>query len=155
MPFKTHKRKKSGRMRGGSTHGHGARKKWKKSGHHGGCGMAGSGKRADHKKTLINKLYRNTYFGKQGVTSRRTQKKRVKIMNLNDIQKKFSGKSEIELKGYKILGDGEIKKPFRITAKEFSESAKEKIKKAGGEFIELKKRDDKKDLDEEDENSED
>ena len=138
MAFKTKKRKKSGRQRGKTTYGHGARKKWKKSGHHGGCGMAGSGKRADHKKTLINKLYGNSYFGKQGITSRKTARRKNNVMNLDDIQRKFSKQKEIELKDFKILGKGEIKKPFKITAREFSESAKEKIKKAGGEFVELK-----------------
>ena len=52
------KRKKVSRMhgRGMGTHGWGARKKHKKSGHRGGTGMSGTGKRADNKKTLITKL---------------------------------------------------------------------------------------------------
>jgi len=68
--MKIKKRKKSLRMHGHGmgTHGGGARKKRKGSGHRGGKGMAGTGKRADHKKTLITKLYGNKYFGKQGVT---------------------------------------------------------------------------------------
>ena len=61
------------------THGRGARKKAKGSGHRGGIGMAGSGKRADHKKTLITKLYGNKYFGKQGLTSRKTERDKRKI----------------------------------------------------------------------------
>ena len=64
MVFKTKKTKKSMKWRGDTTYGHGARKKWKGSGHHGGCGMAGTGKRADHKKSLVIKLYGNNYFGK-------------------------------------------------------------------------------------------
>jgi len=56
------------------THGGGARKKKKKSGSKGGVGMAGSGKRADQKKTLIIKKDGNKYFGKQGVTSRGTER---------------------------------------------------------------------------------
>ena len=47
------------------THGTGARKKAKGTGHRGGKGMSGSGKRADHKKTLITKLYGHKYFGKR------------------------------------------------------------------------------------------
>src|SRR3989344_1268169 len=86
MPFKTKKRRKSGRQRGNTTYGHGARKKWKGSGHHGGIGMAGSGKRADQKKSLIIKLYGNEYFGKQGITSRATAKKINLVMNLKQIQ---------------------------------------------------------------------
>ena len=59
MVIKTKKKKKAVGQRGKTNHGHGARKKWKKSGHKGGIGMAGTGKKADHKKTLINKLYGN------------------------------------------------------------------------------------------------
>ena len=63
MTIKIHKRKKSSRMHGRKmgTHGWGARKKHKKTGHRGGKGMSGSGKRADHKKTLMNKLYGNRF----------------------------------------------------------------------------------------------
>lgn len=35
----------------------------------------------------------------------------------------------------KILGDGELTRPFQITATKFSESAKAKIEKAGGQAI--------------------
>jgi large subunit ribosomal protein L15 len=66
MGFKIKKKKKSKNFRGNTTHGHGARKKWKGSGHHGGVGMAGTGKRADQKKSLVIKLFGNNYFGKQG-----------------------------------------------------------------------------------------
>jgi len=136
--MKTKKQRKSKRQRAGSTHGHGARKKWKGSGHRGGKGMAGTGKRADQKKSLIIKLYGNAYFGKQGITSRRTKKRVNKIINLSDIQRKYSNQSEIRLEDYKVLSSGELSKPLKITAKEFSKEAGEKIKKAGGEAIELK-----------------
>ena len=36
----------------------------------------------------------------------------------------------------KILGDGELNKKFDITASAFSNSAKQKITKAGGKFTE-------------------
>lgn len=36
----------------------------------------------------------------------------------------------------KVLGTGEISRSFKITAKKFSDSAKEKIEKAGGQAIE-------------------
>ena len=74
--MKLKKRKKSSRMhgRGTGSHGWGFRKKHKKSGHRGGKGMAGTGKRADQKKSLVIKLYGNEYFGKQGITSRGTER---------------------------------------------------------------------------------
>jgi large subunit ribosomal protein L15 len=138
MVMKTHKRKKSKGQRG-TTRYHGARKKHKSSGHTGGKGMSGTGKRADHKKSLVIKLYGNNYFGKQGVTSRGTEKDRSKVMNLYDIEtnfdslmKKYGKGNELNLSGFKILGEGELTKKITIKALAFSSGAKEKIKKAGG-----------------------
>ena len=149
MVTKTHKRKKSKGQRG-TTRYHGARKKWKSSGSKGGKGMAGTGKRADHKKSLIIKLYGNNYFGKQGVTSRGTEKDRRKAMNLHDIEsnfdslmKKYGKGNELDLSGYKILGEGEFSRKIAIKALSFSEGAKEKIKKAGGSIIEKEKKQEK------------
>jgi len=138
MVIKTKKKKKAVGQRGKTNHGHGARKKWKKSGHKGGIGMAGTGKKADHKKTLINKLYGNKYFGKQGITSRGTEKDRRLKVNVGDIEKnigKFKVVEEwLDLSGVKILGKGEITKKVKIKALEVSKSAKEKIEKVGGEI---------------------
>jgi large subunit ribosomal protein L15 len=138
MVIKTKKKKKAVGQRGKTNHGHGARKKWKKSGHKGGIGMAGTGKKADHKKTLINKLYGNKYFGKQGITSRGTEKDRRLKVNVGDIEKNI-GKFKVvegwlDLSGVKILGKGEITKKVKIKALEVSKSAKEKIEKVGGEI---------------------
>ena len=153
MSMKIKKRKKSKGQRG-TTRYHGARKKWKSSGHKGGKGMAGTGKRADHKKSLIIKLYGNNYFGKQGVTSRGTEKDRRIVMNLRDIEtnydslmKKHMKNNVLDLSGYKILGEGEISKKVTIKALAFSESAKEKIEKAGGSLVlaEIKEDKDKTD----------
>jgi large subunit ribosomal protein L15 len=36
--------------------------------------------------------------------------------------------------GLKVLGDGELKKPVNVAAHKFSQSAKEKIEKAGGKI---------------------
>ena len=138
------------RMRGTGTHGGGARKKRKKSGHRGGAGMSGSGKRSDHKKTLVLALYGGNYFGKQGITSKGTKRDIRKRINLRDIElnletytkkgiaKKTDKGFEISLKDYKILGVSEdyvVKNKMRITAIEASKSAVEKVKKAGGEII--------------------
>jgi len=155
--IKTKKRTKASRMHGKKmgTHGHGARKKAKKSGHHGGPGMSGSGKRADHKKTLVTKLYGGKYFGKQGITSRGTKRDKSKRINLQAIEsnlenyikkgvvKKSGYKFEVNLKKYKILGTGNIKNKFIITALSASSSAIEKVKKSGGEIIFPNKKDEK------------
>jgi large subunit ribosomal protein L15 len=143
--MKVHKIKKSKKMRGRGmgTHGGGARKKRKGSGHRGGKGMSGSGKRADHKKTLVTKLYGNKYFGKKGITSRKTAKDKRKRINVGDIQNRYSS-GEINLPDYKVLGKGDIKERFIIKAKEASKSAIEKVKKAGGEIILPVKKEEKK-----------
>ena len=142
--MKTHKRKKRSRYRGRGmgTHGTGARKNKRKSGHKGGKGMSGSGKRADHKKTRITKIYGHKYFGKKGITSigtKRDTRKRINVQqiesNLENYGKKKGDGFEVDLKDYKILGKGEIKNKLIIKAKEASKSAIEKVKKAGGEII--------------------
>lgn len=147
MVIKIKKKKKSVNQIGRTTHGHGSRKKWKGSGHWGGKGMAGTGKRADHKKSLVIKLYGNKYFGKQGITSKGTKRKKEKKINLVDIEKnydslmkKFGKNGLLDLSEYKILGDGEITKKIRIKAMNASESAKSKIEKSGGEIEFLRKR---------------
>ena len=144
--IKTKKRKKSSRMhgRGMGTHGGGARKKRKGSGHRGGKGMSGSGKRADHKKTLVLKKFGHKYFGKQGITSRGTKRDKRQRINLEQIEKNIkkyqNEKGEIVLKDYKILGKGEVKNKLIIIAKEASKSALEKVKEKGGEIVLGKKK---------------
>lgn len=124
-------------MRGIRTHGHSAKLN-KGKGSRGGKGMSGSGKRADQKKTLVLKKYGKKYFGKQGVTSKKAEKKKEGVINIDDIEKKYTEK-EISLLDYKILGKGEIKRKITIKAKAASKSAIDKVKKAGGNIIIIKK----------------
>ena len=141
--MKVKKRTKSSRMHGHGmgTHGTGARKRNRKSGHKGGKGMSGSGKRADQKKTLVQKLYGHGYFGKQGITSRGTKRDIRQRINLAQIElhlekygKKVGDAWEINLAKYKILGTGEVQNKLIIKCFEASKSAIEKVKKAGGEI---------------------
>ena len=75
---------------------------------------------------------------------------KVGEVNVGDLEKAFEAGEEVNpetLKaknlagsGYdvlKILGKGEITKKLKISAHRFSQSAREKIEKAGGEIIEL------------------
>jgi len=135
--MKLKKRKKYSRMRGHRTCGYSAKLN-KGKGSRGGMGMSGTGKRADQKKSLVIKLYGNKYFGKQGITSRKAKKKKIEVINLEEIENKFK-EGQVDLSEYKILGDGEISKKFIIKAKAASSSAVEKIKKAGGEIVIIKK----------------
>ena len=131
------------RARGQGTHGWGARKKHKKSGHRGGSGMAGKGKKENQKKTLITKLYGNKYFGKKGITSKKTERDKRKRINLFTIDKNvesFGKKTakgwEVNLENYKILGcKDDLKNKLIIKTNSASESAIKKVQKNGGEII--------------------
>jgi len=142
--MKLKKKKKSVRMRSRNmgTHGSGARKNKRKSGHKGGVGMSGSGKRADHKKTKIQKIYGHNYFGKKGFTSmgtKRDTRKRINIGEINLNIEKYGKKTkegyEVNLPKYKILAKGDVDKKLKIICFEASKSSINKIKKAGGEII--------------------
>ena len=132
--MRVHKRKKNSRIRGARTVGWGFRQKHKGHGNKGGFGMAGTGKRADHKKqTAIASDPKRGYFGKQGLTSRGSARKRTNQINLRDIKDNFTG-AKISLPKHKILGAGEGFKA-EITAKAASKLAIEKMEKAGGKII--------------------
>lgn len=138
------KQKKNLRQRGYSRHGWGARKKRRGAGNRGGRGMAGSGKRADQKKPSILKYYGLGYFGKKGF--KRGGAKTKTSINIAFIEqhldmfdvKETAGAYVIDLssKGFdKLLGSGIVTKKFKITAKEASKKAIEKVKSAGGEVV--------------------
>jgi len=141
--MKLKRRHKVSRMHGRGTHGWGARKKHMGSGHRGGVGMAGTGKKAGQKIMHIQKLYGPEYFGKSGITSRKTKREKNYVYNLGYIEanletlkKKFGNKEGVlDLKEYKILGEGEITTKIIVKARAVSSSAKEKIEKAGGKVI--------------------
>ncbi len=127
------------RGRNMGTHGSGARKNNRKSGNHGGAGMSGTGKRADHKKTLVQKKYGHGYFGKSGITRGNNERDKRLRINLGDIQnslERYGIKSgnvwKVELKDYKVLGTGEVSDKIELNCLEISESAKKKVEAAGG-----------------------
>jgi len=144
--IKTHKRKKSSRIRGSKTAGWGFRQKHKGHGNKGGVGMAGSGKKADHKKQVAVEMDKNKkYFGRAGLTSRGAEIKKYEKINLRDIKANFlvKGSNTINLEKHKILGEGDGFKA-EITAKSATKSAIEKMEKAGGKIILLEKKFNKK-----------
>ena len=142
------KRRKSSRFRGSQTHKRGHRKRTRGSGNRGGYGMAGTGKRGDQKKTFVIKLTGgNNYFGKDKALRRGSVPRKLEVININDINKKLDSfvkkgiakqskdSYDINLKGYKILGEGDAKAKLMIKASAASKSALDKIKKAGGDII--------------------
>lgn len=140
------KRIKSSRFRGSHTHARGFKKKARGSGHRGGVGMAGTGKRADQKKTLVINLYGNKYFGKDKTLRRGSIALKPQAINLKEIAlntAKYERGGKIDLSGYKILGEGEPTGKWLITAHSASQSAIEKVKKAGGEITVKEKKEEK------------
>ncbi len=145
--MKIKKSRKSRRRHGHQTAFRGAKERTRHSGNRGGYGKAGTGKRADHKKTLvINQTGGNNYFGKSRAI-RRKQAPKMKPINLSFIQdnisslvksgkaKETKGSYEIILNKYKLLGEGELKFKANISVSSASASAIEKVKKSGGEVI--------------------
>jgi large subunit ribosomal protein L15 len=145
--MKLKKRRKSGRHAGSQTHGRGAKERTRGSGNQGGKGWAGTGKRADQKKTLVIHLFGNSYFGKDKTLRRGRSAPKLKTMNLSELQtrlprllaaKKASdnkGVYTIDLNGYKLLGDGDFSLKAQITASAASASAIAKAEKAGGKVV--------------------
>ncbi|MGK0232079.1 MAG: large subunit ribosomal protein L15 [Patescibacteria group bacterium] len=141
----THKRKKASRIRGSRTAGWGFRQKHKGHGNRGGWGMAGSGKRGDHKKQFAVNLdtKKGQYFGKQGLTSRGTERFNEEKINLIDIKDNFFGKgiTVIDLNDHKILGNGNGFKA-EIIARTATKAAIKKMEDAGGKITLPAKTDD-------------
>ena len=134
---KIHKRKKNSRLRGSRTAGWGFRQSHKGHGSKGGFGMAGSGKRADHKKQkALESDKKKRYFGKQGLTSRGTKVKKYEKINLREIKDNFfiKGKITMDFSKYKILGNGEGFKA-EIKAKAATKGAIAKMEKSGGKIV--------------------
>jgi large subunit ribosomal protein L15 len=137
------KRKKSISFRGARSHGYGSHKKHRGSGHQGGVGMAGTGKKADQKKTMVWKD--KDYFGRHGFRSKNTIT--IKAINLfyiethidllvkNGVAKKEGDAYAINLKDLKcnkLLGSGKVTKKYHITTDFASEAAIEKVAEAKG-----------------------
>ena len=137
------RRKKTVKFRGHHTHGYGSKKKHRGSGHQGGVGLAGTGKRADQKKPSIWKDPK--YFGRHGFVSK--SKKNIVTLNIFYIEEHFtnllaSGKIKKEgdsfainfkdFKCNKLLGSGTPSRKYAVVVDYASASAISKIQEKGG-----------------------
>ena len=124
-------RKKNRRFQGKTTYGYGSMKKHRGAGNRGGRGMAGSGKRADQRKTWILKYFGPEYFGKHGFTRPPEVQKKSVIINIRDLPDQET--VNLTKLGYtKLLAKGTPKKKYHIITQACSKKAKDKIEKAGG-----------------------
>lgn len=136
------KRKKNSRHRGSKTHGWGEKKKHRGSGHRGGVGHAGSGKKADCKKPMFWKDPH--YFGKFGFVKPTIIVRDINLRSLETSLKAFLAQKLVEEKdgayvidlgkiGYdKLLSKGPVTKKWQIICRHASETAKKKVAEAGG-----------------------
>lgn len=137
------RRKKSIKFRGHHTHGYGSKKKHRGSGHQGGVGMAGTGKRADQKKPSIWKDKK--FFGRHGFSS--IMKIHFKALNIFYIEEHFdtllkAGKIKKEGDAYsfnladfkcnKLLASGTVSRKYKIVTDYASKAAIAKVSEKGG-----------------------
>jgi len=148
LKMSLNKRKKSIKFRGHHTHGYGSKKKHRGSGHQGGVGMAGTGKKADQKRPSIWKDTK--YFGRHGFHS---NVKVLRTLNIFYLEEHFDqlvkdGKIKkdadfyvvklSDFKAEKLLGSGDVTHKYKIFADHASKSAVSKVAKKGG-VVESKK----------------
>ncbi|OUJ18824.1 Ribosomal protein L15 [Methanonatronarchaeum thermophilum] len=127
------------KKRGSRTHGKGHGKSHRGAGHRGGRGKTGRGK---HKKSSGHK------FGKYGFNRPPklvTENEVINIGRLDEIAHHLVETGQAEKEGEtiiidtkklgidKVLGRGDIQQNLKIIAENFSETAINKIEKAGGE----------------------
>ncbi len=145
--------KKVIKHRGKASHGWGAKKKHRGAGSRGGRGMAGTGKRADQKKTSINP---QEYFGRYGF--KHTNAVTINTINIGELERKLhalianktaeekSGIITIDLNKInvqKLLSMGDVKSKLGVIVNCASAKAVDKIKKAGGSIDVLQEIEDK------------
>jgi large subunit ribosomal protein L15 len=128
------KKRKVRKFRGKRSYGYGSHKKHRGGGSRGGRGKAGMHK---HKWSHTVK-YEPNRFGKRGFKVPVGAAKKVKAINLRQLEALAAGKKKIDLTklGYnKVLGAGRIQVAMEVVAETFSKKAIEKIEAVGGKVV--------------------
>ncbi len=142
------RKRKTRRLRASRMHG------WGRSGQHRDSGMQGGHGNAGWKRQRWSSVIRYGWIiGEKGFTPVNTHPDNaINVGELNLSLEKYleqghakqvGNKIELDLGqlGYtKLLGDGRINRPVRITVRKSSEKAVEKISQAGGEVVLYEKR---------------
>jgi len=136
------RRRKTRRLRGSRCHG------WGRSGQHRNSGSQGGHGNAGWKRHKWSSVIRyGIEIGEPGFRSLNPAPTTINVSDLSERIKNFvkaghakesNGKFEIDLAraGYtKLLGEGNVQTPLRVTVGEHSKRAAEKISAAGGEII--------------------
>ncbi len=129
-------KKKNRRYHGTRSWGAGNIKNRRGAGDRGGTGNGGR----KNKFTYIVK-YEPERIRKKGFAVWKQRKlKEIDLYGISELaMASTEQKPTIELKGYKVLGNGTLEKPAIIKAMGFSKKAQEKIKGSGGEAVPLAK----------------
>ncbi len=132
--------RKTRKLRGSRTFGWGQVAQHRASGHKGGLGKSGMLKH--HFSTMLKEF--PDHFGHDSTHPPHPNiiKKWTSVRELDDLFAK-SGKDEqgkkiIDLVGLgydKLLGGGQVKNAYTVKIKQFTKSAQEKVKQAGGEVL--------------------
>jgi len=143
------RRRKSRYMRGIRTHGYGSVGQHRKSGSRGGRGAAGMHK---HKWSWVLRYFPD-WYGKHGFTyppEMRVEYREINVGELRELVEFLERQGRLEKDGdayvidlqtlgyNKLLGRGNVDIKVKVRVYDASESAIEKIRKAGGEVIILK-----------------
>jgi large subunit ribosomal protein L15 len=139
-----HRKRKVRKQRGSRTHGYG-----RVGQHRGGGQRGGRGKTGFHKhKWSYSVKHDPNRFGKHGFNP--ANRKNLNVINVGELDEQISSllgneqakKVEIGVEihlnnlGYdKLLGRGKVTQPLFVQIDSYSESAAEKIEKAGGKII--------------------
>jgi len=126
--------KKSRKFFGTRRWGAGNTKNARGAGDRGGVGRGGR----KHKMTY-RLVYERESIARKGFSP--FQKKRLSEIDLDEISKRVRDSKEqkpvLELRGYKVLGDGIVEKPVVVKASGFTKNAEKKLTEAGGEAVKL------------------
>jgi large subunit ribosomal protein L15 len=137
------RQKKSRKQRGKTSHGWGFSKRHRGKGHK---GSSGGGKRGAHRESTAHALGYEP-IGKRGILFKpRVIKIPINPISIEELDRKIEQLGtkqgdifivDLAKHGYnKVLGKGKLTHKVKATCTSFSESAKRKIRAAGGEAIE-------------------
>jgi large subunit ribosomal protein L15 len=134
--------RKTRKYRGSRNHGWGQVGQHRASGHKGGLGESGHLKH--HFSSMLK--YDPDHFGHDSSHPPHPNitKKWASVRDLDDLFAKFGQKDgekkviDLSSKGYdKLLGGGKITNAYTIKVQQFTASAEQKVKEAGGEVLKL------------------
>lgn len=101
-------------------------------GSYSGRGVKGQRARTGGRKGLKLRGLRTLFRGIPKSRGFGGRSQRLRTINVTEIFHRYPTQNAVALHGYKVLGNGDARRPLHITAEAFSKSAKAKIEKAGG-----------------------